>query len=479
MAMVEQAVMPPAKVHAGGLTPRQVRDLPEPPRELWRIVGPGIVAAGIGLSSGEFILWPYIASQVGLVLLWGAVVGVVTQFFINMEVERYTLATAETALTGFNRFWKHWGLVFAIMVYFANLWPGWALSSATLATYLFGGSAPVIGIIELIVIGLALTLAPVIYIAVERLIFVKVGAVVVLAVLAIVFAVEPDSWRALPGGLAHFGQIPGGLSIALLFGAVAFAGAGGGQNLCQSNYIRDKGFGMGKYVPRLVSPITGAEVAAPIVVTYIFETNPANMARWRRWWNFANVEQFMSFVIVTVVTICLTSMLAHSTLFGQPNLPNSVAFLQIEAQHLNAAVGRWFGVLFLAVGAFSLFGSAMGIIDYTSRLAADIIKTTYMPTSSTSESRLYAWLVWGMVALGCSIVGLRLVQPLVLLIISATVGGTMMFLYSILLIMLNRKYLPDPLKIGSYRLVALMWAVLLFGTLALLTIREQIRLVMS
>jgi len=71
------------------------------------------------------------------------------------------------------------------------------------------------------------------------------------------------------------------------------------------------------------------------------------------------------------------------------------------------------------------------------------------------------------------------VQPLVLLIISATVGGTMMFLYSILLIMLNRKYLPDPLKIGSYRLVALMWAVLLFGTLALLTIREQIRLVMS
>ena len=31
--------------------------------------------------------------------------------------------------------------------------------------------------------------------------------------------------------------------------AAAFAGAGGGQNLCQSNYIRDKGFGMGRYVP--------------------------------------------------------------------------------------------------------------------------------------------------------------------------------------------------------------------------------------
>ena len=89
------------------LQPLVVRDLPDPPRNLWRIVGPGIVTAGVGLSSGEFILWPFIASQVGLIFLWGAVLGVVTQFFLNMEIERYTLATGETALTGFNRFWKH------------------------------------------------------------------------------------------------------------------------------------------------------------------------------------------------------------------------------------------------------------------------------------------------------------------------------------------------------------------------------------
>ena len=39
-----------------------VREMPEPPRALWRVVGPGIVGAGVGLASGEFILWPYIAS---------------------------------------------------------------------------------------------------------------------------------------------------------------------------------------------------------------------------------------------------------------------------------------------------------------------------------------------------------------------------------------------------------------------------------
>src|SRR5690349_24596349 len=78
-----------------------VRELPDVPASKWSIIGPGIVAAGVGLSSGEFILWPFIASQVGLVFVWAAIVGVVTQFFLNMEIERYTLATGETAITGF------------------------------------------------------------------------------------------------------------------------------------------------------------------------------------------------------------------------------------------------------------------------------------------------------------------------------------------------------------------------------------------
>ena len=450
-----------------------MRELPAPPRRYWRLVGPGIVAGGVGLSSGEFVLWPFIASQVGLVLLWGAFVGVVTQFFLNMEVERYTLATGETAVTGFTRFWRHWGLVFAVLGYFANLWPGWAISAATLATYLFGGNATVIGVAILLAIGVALTFAPVVYVALERLIFVKVAAVLVLVVLAVAFAIEPESWRALPDGFRRAAVLPDGLTVALVFGAIAFAGSGGAQNLCQSNWIRDKGFGMGQYVPRLVSPITGTPEAEHVTaVSYTFEPTPGNMARWRRWWRFANVEQLCSFVLVTVITIGLTSLLAHSTLFGEPDLPNNVSFLRIEAQQLERSVGRWFGVLFLAVGAFSLFGSAMGIIDYTSRLAADVVKTTYAP--GASEHRLYFWLVWGMVALGCVILLAGVSQPLTLLVISASTGGTIMFFYSFMLIALNRRMLPPAIRIGPFRTAALVWSTALFGTLAALTIYTQV-----
>jgi uncharacterized protein YjeT (DUF2065 family) len=471
MATTNEAV--PARVGSDRLL-RQVRDMPEAPRNYWRFVGPGIVAGGVGLSSGEFVLWPFIASQVGLVLLWGALIGVVTQFFLNMEIERYTLATGETAVTGFNRFWRHWGLVFAVLGYLGNLWPGWAISSATLASYLFGGNPTVIAVVSLLVIGISLTLAPVVYVALERLIFVKVAAVLVLVVLGIVFAIEPQSWRALPEGFTSIGTLPSGLSVALIFGAFAFAGAGGAQNLCQSNWIRDKGFGMGQYVPRLTSPVTGASEATHDAATsYIFEPTAANMERWNSWWRFANVEQVFSFVLVTVLTITLTSLLAHSTLFGQPNLPNDVSFLRMEAQQLQRTVAPWFGILFLAVGALSLFGTAMGVVDYTSRLAADILKSTYIP--GVSESRTYFWLVWGMVGLGCTILLAGISQPLTLLVISASTAGAMMFLYSFMLIALNRTLLPPAIRIGGFRTGTLVWSTLLFGSLALLTIYTQVQ----
>ena len=449
----------------------EVRDLPEPPRSTWRVIGPGVVAAGVGLASGEFILWPYIASQVGLVFLWAALVGIVTQWFINMEIERYTLATGETALTGFSRFWRHWGLVFAVMVYFANLWPGWATSSATMLTYLFGGDATWIAVGLLVLIGFALTFAPIIYVALERVQFVKVGLVVLFIVVAVVFAISADAWRELPRTISA-PRFPDELGFALMLSALAFAGAGGGQNLCQSNWIRDKGFGMGRYIPRLVSPVTGQVEAAPST-GFVFEPTDENLSRWRRWWRVANLEQAVTFALISFVTIVFMSMLAYSTVFGRSGLSNSVAFLRVEGEQLKAAVAPWFGTLFWVVGALSLFAAAMGIVDYTSRLAADVLKTAYLPR--VAESRLYFGLVWGLVALGSAIILAGFDQPLVLLVISACVGGGMMFVYSALLLLLNKRVLPEPVTIRSVRTVALVWAVLLFGFFSVLTVWQQVQ----
>ncbi len=51
----------------------------------------------------------------------------------------------------------------------------------------------------------------------------------------------------------------------------------------------------------------------------------------------------------------------------------------------------------------------------------------------------------------------------------------MMFVYSILLIILNRRSLPDAIKVRSYRLGALIWSVAFFGTLTVIVVFQQIQ----
>ena len=74
--------------------------------------------------------------------------------------------------------------------------------------------------------------------------------------------------------------------------------------------------------------------------------------------------------------------------------------------------------------------------------------------------------MWGLVAIGCSILLLGIDQPLLLLVISACVGGTMMFLYSMLLLLLNRQQLPKVIQVRSIRVAVLLWSTAFFGVLA-------------
>ncbi|HYO32970.1 MAG TPA: Nramp family divalent metal transporter [Nocardioidaceae bacterium] len=447
----------------------QIREMPAPPKSWFKLIGPGIIAAGVGLASGEFILYPYIASQVGLVFVWAALVGLITQFFINMEIERYTLATGETALTGFSRFWRHWGLVFALMTFLANLWPGWATSSATIVTYLWGGDANYIAMAMLLIIGATLTLAPVVYVALERIEMVKVAAVIVLLAVGATVAVTAGDW-ADTSQVVTDARVPRELGFALLLGALAFAGGGGGQNLVQSNWIRDKGFGMGAYVPRITSPVTGEAEAAPST-GYVAEMTPENLNRWRSWWKFANIEQLATFVLITFISIFFTSLLAYSTVFGEENLPDDIGFLEVEGNALKDTVAPWFGTFFWVIGAFSLFAAALGIVDYTCRLVADVIKTSY--AREANESKLYFGLVWAIVVIGIIELLIGIDQPLVLIVISACVGGLMMFMYSGLLILTNRKILAGELQIRGFRLAVMVWSIALFGTLSVLVIIQQ------
>jgi hypothetical protein len=83
--------------------------------------------------------------------------------------------------------------------------------------------------------------------------------------------------------------------------------------------------------------------------------------------------------------------------------------------------------------------------------------------------------VWAIVAIGIVELLIGIDQPLVLIVISAVVGGMMMFIYSGLLILVNRKVLSGELRIRGVRLGMMVWSVGLFGTLSVLVAIQQYR----
>jgi Mn2+/Fe2+ NRAMP family transporter len=453
------------------------QDLPEPV-PVGKLFGASVVILATAMGSGEFIIWPYITTQIGIAFLWLAMVGFFMQFVLNMEIERYTLATGETAVTGFTRFWKPWGIIFVLGAILPNAFPGWATGGATLFTYLFGfGSAPVIATIVLVATALALTLSPVVYQALEKIQTVLVAIIVLFIIVGVVVATEAGAWASVvTQAPASVPRVPGAiaaLGAATFLGAIAFAGAGGANNLTQSNYIRDKGLGMGSRMPKVVSPITGEEVAAPSL-GYTFPTNEENMRRWRGWWRVANQEHFVTFFAMGLAILIALSVLVWSTV-GSRSIGEDLEFLNAEAQILGNQIGGWFQSFFLFAGMVVLFSTSIGIMDYVSRLSASELKVSFFANSQTiTESRIYFTLAWVIAIAGSLILLSGLEAPLVLLIIAASGGGVVMFFYSGMLIWMNTRVLPDPIKLSGWRLVVMWITFLVFAGLSIYLVYYQI-----
>ena len=299
-------------------------------------------------------------------------------------------------------------------------------------TYLFRlseGTVPLITTIFLIAIALSLTLSPVVYNTLEKVELVLVGIIVVFLLVAIIIATDLSAWTGIitkaPQGAANLPRYLAEIGTTTIFAGVVFAGAGGCNNLVQSNYIRDKGLGMGIRIPRIVSPITGEEEAEPSI-GYKFPVNEENMRRWRNWWKVANQEQIITFYILGLLTLIGLSVLLYSTL-GIVEVPESqagsISFLQTEAEALAKQLGNWFEYFFYFAGFAVLFSTNVGVVDWVSRLTADSLKVTFLKTSEFwSESKIYVTIVWIM-AIGGSIIIWSGIEPLWLLVIASSGGG--------------------------------------------------------
>ena len=171
----------------------------------------------------------------------------------------------------------------------------------------------------------------------------------------------------------------------------------------------------------------------------------------------------MTFWLIGTAGIVILAVLAYSTVFGK-DTGEDFDFIQAEGEVLKSTVAPWFATVFWLAGFFKLLSTMLGNFDYVSRITADAVKINATPESTFwTESRIYAATVWLLITVGITIVLVFTEQPLLLLVIGSALSAMVMFIYSILLIVLNRKALPAAIRISGFRLVVLGVAVLWFG----------------
>ncbi|HEU0005793.1 MAG TPA: Nramp family divalent metal transporter, partial [Terriglobia bacterium] len=83
----------------------EAAEIADPPRaftDILRRIGPGIILAASIVGSGELIATTTLGAQVGYAAMWVIVLSCLVKPIVQAELGRYTIATGETGLAGFN-----------------------------------------------------------------------------------------------------------------------------------------------------------------------------------------------------------------------------------------------------------------------------------------------------------------------------------------------------------------------------------------
>ncbi|SVB95879.1 uncharacterized protein METZ01_LOCUS248733, partial [marine metagenome] len=282
------------------------KPLPAPPpftrRNILRTIGPGIIGLGAAIGSGEWLLGPSVIVAYGPILLWITTVAVLLQVLLNLEMARYTIYTGEPIISGYMRTWPgpgFWGSIYSALAFLQDGWPGWALAAATATAALLLGRMPTAADADFIIWLGYLTFGACFLVTmlgkkVERTLEVAMWLMVAFVggylLLIDLTTVSWSTWGRVATGFVSVGQIPEGVDWALIAAFAAYSGMGGIDNAFLTNWMRDKGYGMGSTVGYIPTALGDRVTLA--AQGNVFEVNDDSLKSWRNWWKFLNVDQW-------------------------------------------------------------------------------------------------------------------------------------------------------------------------------------------
>ena len=338
----------------------------------FRRMGPGMVLAASIVGSGELIATTTLGAQVGFAALWIILVSCAIKPVVQGELGRYTIATGQTGLEGFNRVpgprlgvgwmvWA-WGVTIALtLLQMGGMYGGVAQVLNLLV--------PAIPLNAWVGICMALTIAMLLggaYARIEKLAFVKVGLFSVLTIFAAAVLLRRPGAVA-PADLADglsFGLPAAGLATAIAVFGITGVGA---TELVQYPYwCIEKGYA------RFVGPRDGSA---------------AWVARARGWLRVMHLDILCSLVIYTLATVAFY-LLGAGILHRAGTVPAARDTIAVLSQIYTQTLGGWALWVFYAGAVVTLYGTIFASTAAHSRLWADVVRMAGGYAREDAQSRL-------------------------------------------------------------------------------------------
>jgi Mn2+/Fe2+ NRAMP family transporter len=321
-------------------------------------IGPGMVLAASIVGSGELIATTTLGAQVGFAVLWIILVSCAIKPVVQGELGRYTIATGDTGLEGFNRVpgpragvsWLVW--VWALTVTLTLLQVGGMYGGVAQVLQLLVPAVPVnvwVGVCFVVTLALLLGGG---YERIERLAFIKVGVFSILTVCAAAILLRrPDA--------VAMGDLASGLSPTLPAAGLATAiavfgitGVGATELVMYPYWCVEKGYA------RFVGPRDGSS---------------AWVARAHGWIRTMYLDILCSLVIYTLATVAFY-LLGAGVLHRMRLVPAERDTVVVLSNIYTQTLGPWALWVFYAGAVVTLYGTIFASTAAHSRLFADAVR---------------------------------------------------------------------------------------------------------
>ncbi len=387
---------PELPVDPGCLPAWEVDDLPEaqPPNyaKWWLLIGPGLVMAGGSIGTGEWVMGAKTAAQYQGALFFVVILSIFGQVMLNTEAMRYTLATGEPMLTGFlrtkpgPRFW----LLFYMVLDFGSWLPSLSALAAQIILIAIKGMGPsdvmtddlvnqVRMISYFVFVGCAtmVLFGGKIYNTLEVVLGGKFIFVLVYLSFCCFMFVPWNIWFQMWSGLFDIRPeriMSGGeIDWTLISALAGFSGIGGLGNIVASNFVREKGWGMGGKVGAIPSAFGGHQIKLSHIGT-ICRGGAETKRRFAVWWKYLVVDQYFLWAIGSLIGMMLPSMLGAAFLDPRPGEAlNDWQWAAALAQDFGEAKGPIFRWLTLFCGLIIFIPGQFYVVDTVSRRWCDAI----------------------------------------------------------------------------------------------------------